>query len=98
MSISQCNRRTISNKIIIIIIIIKKLLLLLPKAITILHRDFNLSEKQLQQAFLLIHKVALERYTSELSVVEFFILTRSSTKLVLFRIKIVLFVKANQKL
>ena len=34
----------------------------LPNAITFLHRDFNLSEKQLQQAFLLPHKVALEPY------------------------------------
>ena len=34
----------------------------LPNAITFLHRDFSLSEKQLQQAFLLPHKVALEPY------------------------------------
>ena len=34
----------------------------LPNAITFLHRDFNLSEKQLQQAFLLPRKVALEPY------------------------------------
>ena len=34
----------------------------LPNAISFLHRDFNLSEKQLQQAFLLSHKVALEPY------------------------------------
>ena len=34
----------------------------LPNAITILHRDFNLSEKQLQQAFSLPHIVALEPY------------------------------------
>ena len=34
----------------------------LPNAIAVLHRDFNLSEKQLQQAFLLPHKIALEPY------------------------------------
>ena len=34
----------------------------LPNAITFLHRDFNLSEKELQQVFLLPHKVALEPY------------------------------------
>ena len=34
----------------------------LPNAITILHRDFNLSEKQLQQAFSLPRIVALEPY------------------------------------
>ena len=33
-----------------------------PNAITFLHRDFNLSEKELQQVFLLPHKVALEPY------------------------------------
>ena len=34
----------------------------LPNAITFLLRDFNLSEKELQQVFLLPHKVALEPY------------------------------------
>ena len=34
----------------------------LPNAITFLHRDFNQSEKELQQVFLLPHKVALEPY------------------------------------
>ena len=34
----------------------------LPNAIAFLHRDFNLSEKQLQQAFLLPHKITLEPY------------------------------------
>ena len=34
----------------------------LPNAITFFHRDFNQSEKQLQQAFLLPYKVALEPY------------------------------------
>ena len=33
-----------------------------PNAITFLHRDFNLSEKELQEVFLLPHKVALEPY------------------------------------
>ena len=33
-----------------------------PNAITFLHRDFKLSEKELQQVFLLPHKVALEPY------------------------------------
>ena len=33
-----------------------------PNAITFLHRDFNLSERELQQVFLLPHKVALEPY------------------------------------
>ena len=32
----------------------------LPNAITFHHRDFNLSKKELQQVFLLPHKVALE--------------------------------------
>ena len=34
----------------------------LPNAITFLHGDFNLSEKQLQQAVLLPHKIAFEPY------------------------------------
>ena len=34
----------------------------LPNAITFLHREFSLSEKQLQQALLLPHKVAFEPY------------------------------------
>ena len=37
----------------------------LPNAITFLHRDFKLSEKELQQVFLLPHKVVLN-LTSEL--------------------------------
>ena len=34
----------------------------LPNSITFLHSDFNLSEKELQQVFLLPHKVALKPY------------------------------------
>ena len=34
----------------------------LPNAITFLHGDFNLSERELQQVFWLPHKVALEPY------------------------------------
>ena len=73
----------------------------LPNAISFLHRDFNLSEKQLQQAFLLPHKIALEPYVRAF---QYKVLNRiliqmtSCTKLVLFDTRIVLFVKVNLKL
>ena len=73
----------------------------LPNAISFLHRDFNLSEKQLQQAFLLSHKVALEPYVraSQYKVLNRILYTNQKLyKIGLFHTKIALFVKANQKL
>ena len=61
----------------------------LPNAVTFLHRDFNLSGKELQQVFLLPHKVALEPYVRAF---QYKVLNR------ILHTKIVLFVKANQKL
>ena len=73
----------------------------LPNAITFLHRDFNLSEKELQQVFLLPYKVALEPYVRAFQykvLNRIFIQIKHFTKLALLHTKIVLFVKANQKL
>ena len=69
----------------------------LPNTIAFLHRDFSLSEKQLQQAFFLPHKVAREPYVRAFKYKEFFIQMRSSIKLVSFHTKIALFVKVNLK-
>ena len=82
-------------------IINKKHVSKLPNAITFLHRDFNLSESNYNKPFCSHIKLPLN-LTSELfsikCLVESFIQMRSSTKLVSFHTKIVLFVRANQKL
>ena len=72
----------------------------LPNAITFLHRDFNLSEKELQQVFLLPHKVALEPYVRafQYKVLNRILYTNEKLhKIGFIPHKIVLFVKANQK-
>ena len=79
-------------------IINKKHVSKLPNAITFLHRDFNLSEKQLQQAFLLPHKVAFEPYVRAFQYKELNKILYTDEKLVSFHTKIVFFVKANQEL
>ena len=71
-----------------------------PNAITFLHRDFNLSEKELQQVFLRPHKVALEPYVRafQYKVLNRILYTNEKLHKIGFHTKIVLFVKANQTL